>query len=474
MRFTNHTSETSILKKDFFRCITIIHPDDQIKEYRWFSAFFRLAGIWVCENILENEHGDDTDFLIRIRKTDTPGWADISYHGFGMTSPQSLSSDISMAYGEQNWLTAILSSMADYFQDDTFVELQKISDCFVQHDLMRSSYAIEYFGDMGNPRIYEYMCTSKEHFFAAYESLKRLETPNSSKYLLAAICNCQRRINELHTIIWNGQQRKKQFKQRESLLSALQKIPFQPYEEIEQRINRILKADPNFYAAYAIRGFAKRTDDRRMTEFVYDFERAVLLCGKHSYTSYLLYRMGKYFEVIGQDDELAETYYSHASHVDPHNYRAIFKLAMYQKKRARWPKALNLWDQILDLLGKKESSQSLQPIECAYLYKTYMNIGETLIQLRNYEKSIYALEKAKSFGSSERNMDFYHWMFGKTYAPIFKAAAVEKLRLYDCYANLADAYSMVNSYEKILQIQEPADAGNQQIEGYYGEQRTHY
>lgn len=470
----NLTPREQSLKKDSFRCITIVHPADRIKEYRWFSAFFRLAGIWVCENILGSEHGDDTDFLICIHGADNPEWKDISYLGPGITSPQFLPSDSSMAYSEQNWLTAILASMEDYFQHDTFQELKQISDCFVQHELMRSSYAIEYFGDTGSLRIYEYMGTSKEHFYAAYQSLKTLETPHSSKYLLAAICNCQRRINELHTIIWNAMLSRQHVEQREFLSSVLQKIPFQPYEEIEQRISRILAMDPNFYAAYAIRGFAKRTEDQRMMEFVYDFERAIILCGKHSYTSYLLYRMGKYFEVIRQDDEFAESYYSHAFHVDPHNYRAIFKLAMYQKKRNSWREALKLWDLILDLLKEKETSQSLQPIECAYLYKTYMNIGETLIQLRNYEKSIYALERAKSFGSSDRNMAFYQWMFGETYAPVFKAAAVEKLRLYDCYANLTDAYAMVNSYEKILQTQDSEDAGSQQTGSRYGKKRTHH
>ena len=37
--------------KNHVRCITIVHPLQEIRKYREFSAFFRMLGIFVCENI---------------------------------------------------------------------------------------------------------------------------------------------------------------------------------------------------------------------------------------------------------------------------------------------------------------------------------------------------------------------------------------------------------------------------------------
>ena len=53
-------------EKDHVRCITVVHPLHKIREYREFSAFFRLMGIFVCENIAREEYGNPTDYEIDI------------------------------------------------------------------------------------------------------------------------------------------------------------------------------------------------------------------------------------------------------------------------------------------------------------------------------------------------------------------------------------------------------------------------
>lgn len=437
------------MHKDSIRCITIVHPRNEIKEYRLLSAFFRLIGIWVCENV-EDGHGDQTDYMIRIRYDDkfVSDWQQISCGEGGEL--QECSPEPGVAYEEGHWLPEVLNQMQDCFNVSTFQEITKIAQCYLSCDLMRGSYAVGYFGDADDPGIFAYMGNSKQRFFDAYQELVEQEEDNSSKYLLTAICNCQRRINELHTVIWKAVSTGKVKDDGGIFTEMLNKHPFIPYDEINVRLSKILEMDPKNYAAYAIRGFVKQLDDDKVLEFVYDFENAVALCGRRSYASCLLYHIGKYFEVVRVDKDFEEKYYNYAYEVNPHNYRAAYKVAMRHKRYGEHDKAMEILEEILNILSKKTVPETLQPVECAYLYKTNSVIGKMYIRKEKYRESIRYLEQAKECGSSDKNVLFYQWMFGKEDGTIFKKAAVNKLNIYNCQMDLADAYAMLDSYEGIL------------------------
>lgn len=437
------------MHRDSIRCITIVHPADEIKEYRWLSAFFRLIGIWVCEKV-EDGHEDQTDYMIRIRYDDNfaSDWQRISCGEGGEL--QGCSPEPGVAYVEEHWLSQVLNQMQNCFDVSTFQEITKIAKCYLDYDLMRGSYAVGYFGDADDPGIFAYMGESKQRFFEAYQELVEQEKDDSSKYMLAAICNCQRRINELHTLIWKAVKTGRAKDDGGIFREMLNKHPFIPYAEINVRISKILEMDPKNYAAYAIRGFVKQMDDAKVLEFVYDFENAVALCGRRSYASCLLYHIGKYFEVVRVDKVFEEKYYNYAYEVNPHNYRAAYKVAMCHRRHGEHDKALKILEEILNILLKKTARETLQPVECAYLYKTNLVIGKMYIKEEKYRESIHYLEQAKECGSSDRNMSFYQWMFGEEAGAMFKKAAVNKLNIYNCQMDLADSYAMLDSYEGIL------------------------
>ncbi len=437
------------MHKDSIRCITIVHPPNEIKEYRLLSAFFRLIGIWVCENV-EEEHGDQTDFTIRIRYEDDfiSEWQRISCGAGGEL--KECSPEPEVGYTEEHWLSEVLRQMEYCFEKSTYQEIKKIAICYFTNDLMRGSYAVGYFGDADDPRIFAYMGKSKQRFYKAYQELVELEKADSSKYLLAAICNCQRRINELYTVIWKAVKNGK-IKDDEGIFrDILREHPFIPYDEINRRLSKILEMDPKNYAAYAIRGFVKQLDDDRILEFVYDFENAVALCGRRSYASCLLYHIGKYFETVRIDKAFEEKYYNYAYQVNPYNYRAAYKVAMCHRKQGEHNKAMKILEGILNILSKKTVLEMLQPVECAYQYKTNSEIGKMYIRKEKYRESIRYFEQAKACGSSDKNMLFYNWMFGEEDGAVFKKAAVKKLNIYNCQMDLADAYAMLDSYEGIL------------------------
>lgn len=437
------------MQTDSIRCITIVHPAGEIKEYRWLSAFFRLVGIWVCENV-DKEHGDETDYLICIRYDGDveSDWQHISCRAKGESERSFLKSE--QMYTEKYWLSVLLDQMAPCFGRYTLKELKAVAQCYADFQLMRGSYAIGYFGDADKPRIFKYMLESRERFQNACHALIEQEAEDSSKYMLAAICNCQRRFNELDTIVWKAIQTGKFEEGREENLLPLGKESLVPYQDINVRISKILEIDPRNFAAYAIRGFVKELDNERILESVYDFENAVTLCGKASYASSLLYYIGRHFETIRPDKEYRESYYRYAYEVNRYNFRAIYKVAMIHKSRKEYDKELDLLTEILDILTPKQDLATLQPVECAYLYKANCLIGRRCISRKKYEKAIFYLERAKKCGRSNKNLEFYKWMFGEEDGVVFKEAAVEKLNLYNCYMDLSDAYAMINSYEGMV------------------------
>lgn len=439
------------MQEDRIRCITIIHPADEIKEYRWISAFFRLVGIWVCENVGE-EYGDETDYIINIRYNGAydSDWQRILCGTEGKL--RTCSPQPNLKYSENNWLSVVLDCMKDCFHKSTWIELKNVEKYFIQYELMRSSYAIEYFGDTEEPKVFEYMGESRKRFYKAYHALAAVEGDSPSKYMLAAICNCQRRVNELGTIIWRAIRNERIRDDEDRFAETLWEIPFFSYDDINERISRILKKDSKNYAAYAIRGFVKQFDDDKVLESVYDFENAVKLCGRRSYASCLLYHIGKYFETVRSDEEFRDKYYNYAYEVNPYNYRAIYKVAMICKREGNYEKEIELLKEILKLLTPKKDLKTLQPVECAYLYKVNSLLGRRCLSKKQGEEGIFYLERAKQCGHSDKNREFYNWMFGKEYGGVFKDTAVEKLNLYNCYMDLSDAYAMINSYEGLLGI----------------------
>lgn len=436
---------------DNIRCITIIHSIDRIKEYRWLSAFFRLIGIFVCENILGESRGGETDFTIKIDRHEgdsVESWEDITYKRKGSNEYLMIEREEFPPYREENWVNVILDVMNGMFGESTFRELQSVAEQFVLQDLMRGSYAIEYFGETSEKEIFEYMEAAKQRFFNAYQALKKLQNEHESKYLLAALCNCQRRVNELYTIIWNAINKKKL---ERKYIDCLKSVPYQGIDEIEDRIQRILYIDPEFYSAYAIKGFVAIIDEKRMLESINDFKSAVDCIGEEAYASHLLYRMGKYFETIRGKKELAKFYYDRSYKVDSYNYRAIYKKAIFYLDEDKLDMSLQYFQEILEILGRKKRLPSLQPIECAYLYKANRSIGEIYLKKSKYMEAIRYLKEAITFGTNMSNMVFYNWMF-RDKAELFKRAAVEKLKLHQCYDNLADAYVMTNQSDEVVQL----------------------
>lgn len=434
--------------KNHVRCITIVHPLQEIRKYREFSAFFRMLGIFVCENITGDEYGDATDYTIVIPSG---------------SEQQSSNVNLSQALWE----------MRDVFDEEAIQMLRSVYTVFADCDLMRASYAIAYFFDAKMDYIYKRMLDSYDQFDIAWGKLLNIEHKVTDKavlkYVWAAKSNCRRRMNELYTIIWDAIEKKwygrekdeqKAQEARRQMQEELWSRKYFSYDEINEDIQKILNYEPDFYGAYAIRGFASELDDDHRFDSVSDLLTAVNNIGSRSYTSYLCYRIGKYYETIGGNSEVKWVYYRMSWERDPHNYRALYKLILKEQADGNLEQAGKMWAQLIGILEKKAALPALQPIECAYLFKGYTNWGKLHIKKNEVIEAISCFQKAENIYENQANEDadsgFYPWMFrkikdikengdseglsednGKIWE-IYKASAKKKLVIEDVYNRLAN------------------------------------
>lgn len=434
------------MEKRSIRCIKIVHDLAEVRMYRTLSAFFRFVGIFACENLSDDEYGDEVDWVCRIEKGSEEAGTSLSES-----------------------VRDVLKEMEEQIGEEITVILSRIWELFDQNDLMRGSYAIDYFGDCGKRYIYQQMEKALEAFEEVLEKLSALERNQNEEfrgnvYIWAAKSNCRRRINEIYTIIWEAI-KKGQYgdeSEKSDLLRKLFKHHYFKMDEIEKDISKILKMDSQFYAAYAIRGFAKEIDDDYMVDSVDDFKQAIAVIGEKSYTSYLQYRIGRYYEKILPNLIMKKMeYYNKAVEADWHNFRGIYKIASYEQDEKNSDKALELWKSLLDVLSDRQHLPSLQPIECAYLYKANRRLGTLYNQAKDYITGIEYLKKAEKVYNNSANEDeekgFYPWMFGSEFVvsekkkkrswEVYKEAAKEKLEIERTYIEIVDASSRGNLQE---------------------------
>lgn len=435
------------MEKELVKCVKIIHHPTEVRMYRTLSAFFRFIGIFACENLIEDEYGDKVDWECQITKG---------------------SEDIDLPIKEQ--VNVILQEMKECIGDENFSIVSSIWNVFNENDLMRGSYAIDYFSNSGRIYIYQQMEKAIHSFKEALKQLNVLEQEDAVKgsvgnvYIWMAQVNSQRRINELAMILWNAVQEglyvKKNDEAREKYLSGLAK-KYIKFNKIDKVISRILKVDSQFYAAYAIRGFVKELTEAYKTDSKNDFEKAIKLIGNKSYTSYLYFRIGRYYEKILPDRPEKMYYYENAAAVDGHNFRAIYKMARFEMDMGNYETSIRLWEKVIDVLNIKKDLISLQPVECAYLFKAYQKKGVIYSKLEDYTRAIDDFKKAEkvynNVNNEEADKGFYPWMFGnqlvkdggreKKSWEIYKETAREKLNIRELYKNIVDASSRAEDWE---------------------------
>lgn len=435
------------------RCITIIHKKGEISRFRVFSAFFRLIGIFVYEKVYkevseeealgmevdEEECEMDTDAVISLVESDSP----------------------------QN-LDELLAHLNRCFGDSTMVWLKRIAKIYVLRNLMRGSYELDYFSDARDDAIYEDMMNSRDRFEVAYQQFCELEKSvaheddQTRKYIISAEANCMRRMNQLYMILIEAIEKGWYRNNPEKLRNELLTRDYYFHEDIEEKVMEILSIDPYYYGAHAILALADMTDDDSKVGAMDSFIRATKLIGEKPYASYLMFRMGRYYEYIIRRPATSLAYYKKAYQLEPNNFRAAFKIGNRAKTDGANVEAFKWMNRVIEILENKTDMRSIQPSECNYLYKAYKSKGKILLeegmsQISHYSGNEYYLSSIKEFEKAisiyENDKDvqgkgsIYPFMFGDK-ATLYKAVARKKLHVWKTYDCIADAAARSDLYEK--------------------------
>lgn len=407
------------------RCIIIVHPINEVKDYRKWAAFFRLIGVFVCEKLEEK-------------------W------------DRSANNEETIAVFDAN--CDIIEAFGNYFDVSVRKLLGLLYKIYEHYNLMRASYAIEYFSDAGEMEIYKDMEDAHGRFYSAFNDLYALESEDDIKgvqpkfliYLWAAQANCMRRMNQLYTIVWDAIEDGIYGEKLSQLKNILWQKHYYSHEEILKKIRQILSVNPDYYGAYTILGFAELLDDETKVDAMDHFLAAVQRIDGRPYSSYLRYRMGRYYETVLVYPKKSLANYEEAYRVDPDDYRALFKLAVTAQARENFSAALASLDELIKILLCKKDSKALQPIECAYLYKAYKNKGAIYLKQRKYAVCIEEMKHCVEIYESKYNEDpqdgFYPFMFGDK-AEVYKRAARRKLEIWKVYENMAEAAASIDRYE---------------------------
>lgn len=410
------------------RCVTIIHPTDEIREYREMAGFFRLIGVFVCEKM---------------------EWMDID----------DSESDIVISLLEEEsvkTVPGVLISLSEKLGAYTVTMLNSVEKIYRMNDLMRGSYALEFFKNCNDITIYNDMIDAYDHFSVAYLQLEKLarkihSSENLSlKYILTAQANCQRRMSQLYTILWDAADAGYYGNETNKYKNILWDKKFYFISDIAKLIKRILEIDPECYGAYAIMALAEIVDPDAKVYSMTDFEKAVSILGNQSHSSYLRYRMGRYYEYILERPKKSLMNYQKSYEVDKYNYRAIYKLAVREQSIGNFNTSIGYWDKIIAILSHKKNSKALQPVECNYLFKSYKNKGIILFEQKKYEECYLEMKEAEKLYHNKNNEKadgVYPFMFGE-HALIYKDAAKKKLSIWRLYEFLAKVSPILGKYDE--------------------------
>ena len=185
-------------------------------------------------------------------------------------------------------------------------------------------------------------------------------------------------------------------------------------------LDQALKLEPAFNNAYLLKGMIVELDsDLKEDAEAYYSIALEQMYGKR-YASYPYYVVGRYYEKVKKDRDKATELYTRSLNLNNFEYRAIYKLAMLEKKKEKYTSALERFKMICNILSDKEAENYLQPREYEYLFKAYLEMGtiygDYLFDIERYKESVLKRDELCDIVRDTRKEN-------RAYDEIFKGSA---------------------------------------------------
>ncbi len=146
-----------------------------------------------------------------------------------------------------------------------------------------------------------------------------------------------------------------------------------------------------FVQKYILASMIAERHTRYQTMGKYYLSKAMVQKGPQK--GYVEYRIGQYYEKIEENAIQALECYTCASRDLKRNYRALYKMANLHLKMGK-EDAMKIFQEVVRLIGNDVNGdlKQLQPIQIEYIYKTYLQIFQSL-QYKTDQNYILAVMK---------------------------------------------------------------------------------
>mgnify|MGYP004564076899 CR=1 FL=1 len=352
--------------------VKIIHSWNQIKEYRFLADYFRLLGVHVCDCTLKSERlSPDFDAVIILKNSiDNDSLEILEEHYPNAIEIEASNEEIEADFNA-NYLKDILKVINEKVRSlsDVEVEIMKqIAEIYSEYNLSYHRNAYNYF--YNNQTIVRH---AQDAFIDAYiEVNKSVANKKETVHWFYSAAYLSRCINE--TCV---------FLDQSFLLSISNAMDF---------LDQALKLEPTFNNAYLLKGMIAELDSNLKKDAEAYYSIALEQMYGKRYASYPYYIVGRYYEKVKKKREKAVELYTRSLNLNNFEYRAIYKLAMLERKKEKYTSALERFKMICNILSDKQAENYLQPREYEYLFKAYLEMGtiygDYLFDIEHYKESV--------------------------------------------------------------------------------------
>jgi len=330
------------------RAIKILHKWNQIKEYRFFSDFFRLIGIHVCDYTSKNERFfSDFDSVIVLSR----GMDQDELKKVQESFPKAIVKNPILKLD----LDCLISIVRDILEQTTLFSAEdlpilcQIGEVYLRYDLSYHYSTYKYFHDYTDREIVQ---SAQDAFVDAYIDIRKiLSDKMKSAYLYYAIAYLAKCINET--------------------CCFLDKPLLLPVDNALKFLDQALEVEPVFDNAYLLKGIVSELDDDSEKNAAFYYKIALEQLYGKVYASEAYYIVGRYYEKSEKDIGKAVKLYKQSLGVNNLDYKVIFRLAMIDKEKGDYTGALEWLKIICNIFCDKEKENYLYPMEYEYLFRTY-------------------------------------------------------------------------------------------------------
>lgn len=418
---------------DKFRSVEIVHNDLNRIDFSYLAEFFRLMGVFVCENILvepqekteaekstkysahiyvgkktlgDNEKGIyakaivwedvEAEYEKRIKSlpAETIFLYDDATENLSLLKKQDISFADMLFRLKQDYQKSILKSLMKrvlgsiYDSADanriTSGQLEKLIDVFVDNELWFHSLNLQYYPKKSS----NFEDKAMETFQKTYTDAKEAFL-NAQKEIKTAAENRQK---DSAQFIYDYAQLWCEVKTNQACYGNGEILYFL-IERLSGRCEELCRKYPDFSNARVLLGLCYEHSKSKANEALLAYDSALQDIGEECFASSVYYWVGKRYE--GYNDKETETKRSYElANKCKCKFRSCFKIAICAKKDKAYLKSVKWFEFILHKLNIKEKMDIVDPLEIEYLFKAYTQLGHIYYMEGEYDTAIDKAKKA--------------------------------------------------------------------------------